>query len=224
MLLSQTQRLRALQLLNRYLALGATAVNLSLIVGIYPYILKLLPGQAEDSRHILISIWSSIIGFDISCREQLVREKSQTYFIQVVPRHVTSRHITSHLGSSHILFILQFLGSKDATHVHLCMAAFVLAEICNGYREGQQTCLEMGLHRVCTSAISSIISQAREGSSADEQRQYSSLKVWICLCLGKLCEDFLWAKYLCITEAGHTQLYPLLVDPNPNVRAAAVSG
>jgi hypothetical protein len=36
------------------------------------------------------------------------------------------------------------------------------------------------------------------------------LKQWICLCLFKVCEDFPWAKYLCITEAGHTHLYPLL--------------
>lgn len=82
-MLSQTHRLRALQLLNRYLALGPEAVNLALLVGIFPYILKLLPNQGDDSKHILVSIWAYIIGFDVSCREQLVKEKSQTYFIQV---------------------------------------------------------------------------------------------------------------------------------------------
>eukprot|EP01035_Chromulina_nebulosa_P018908 gene18908-24711_t len=34
-------------------------------------------------------------------------------------------------------------------------------------------------------------------------------------------EDFVWAKYLCITEAGHTQLYPLLQHVDPIIRAAA---
>lgn len=44
-LLSQTHRLRALYLLRNYLALGAHAVNLSLLVGIFPYILKLLQSK-----------------------------------------------------------------------------------------------------------------------------------------------------------------------------------
>jgi len=86
------------------------AVNLALLVGIFPYILKLLTGLgSEDSKHILVSIWASIIGFDISCREQLVKEKSQTYFIQ-------------------------FLSFADMSIQHRTMAAFVLAEICNEYR------------------------------------------------------------------------------------------
>ena len=109
-LLSQTHRQRALQLLDRYLALGPVAVNLALLVGIFPYILKLLTGQgSDDSKHILVSIWASIIGFDISCRDQLVKEKSQTHFIQ-------------------------FLSSADMSIQHRTMAAFVLAEICNEYR------------------------------------------------------------------------------------------
>ena len=85
-------------------------MNLALLVGIFPYILKLLTGQgSDDSKHILVSIWASIIGFDISCRDQLVKEKSQTHFIQ-------------------------FLSSADMSIQHRTMAAFVLAEICNEYR------------------------------------------------------------------------------------------
>jgi len=185
-LLSQTHRLRALHLLKKYLALGPAAVNLSLMVGIYPYILKLLQSPAEDIKQTLITIWASIIGFDASCRSELIREKAQAYFIQ-------------------------FLQSKNAPAAQRCMSAFVLSEICNKHKEGQQTCLHLGLHRACTSTLS----QAPLLES-------SALKQWICLCLFKVCEDFAWAKYLCITEAGHTHLYPLLVDPVPNVRAAAV--
>ena len=54
MLLSQTHRLRALVLLRRYLALGPHAVNLSLVVGIFPYILKLLQSSASDIRQVAI--------------------------------------------------------------------------------------------------------------------------------------------------------------------------
>ena len=48
------------------------------------------------------------------------------------------------------------------------------------------------------------------------------LKRWLCLCLFKLCENSAWARYVCLTEAGHTPLYPLLDDPDPTVRASAV--
>ena len=40
-LLSQAHRLRALDLLGRFLELGPWAVNLALSVGIFPYVLKL---------------------------------------------------------------------------------------------------------------------------------------------------------------------------------------
>lgn len=184
-LMFKTHRLRALHLLKRYLALGPEAVSLSLHVGIFPYILKLL-NSTDDQKQILISIWASIIGFDPSCKQQLVNEKSQPYFIQ----HLMNKSMS--------------VGDR-------CMAAFVLAEICNGFKEGQQSCLQLGLHRTCTSIL-----------SEDEIQQSSTLKKWACLCLYKLCENFVWAKYLVITEAGHTQLYPLLVDSDPTVRAAAV--
>lgn len=185
-LLSQLHRVRALQLLRRYLALGAEAVNLSLVVGIFPYILKLLLSASEDIKQALVSIWASIMGFDSSCRQELIRAKSQAFFIQ-------------------------YLKSSEAPAAQRCMAAFVLAEICDGYIEGQQTCLHNGLHKVCTSII-----------SEDSVLASPLLKKWTCLCLYKLCEEFRWAKYLCLTEANHNQLYPLLVDGDPTVRAATV--
>lgn len=185
-LLSQSHRMRALQLLKKFLSLGNDAIRLSLILGIFPYILKLLQNPADDIKLTLISIWASVIGFDSSCRQELVREKSQLCFIQI-------------------------LGNKTISSSQRCLAAFVLSEVCNNYKEGQQSCLQLGLHRTCTTII-----------SQPEVMNSSSLKLWVCLCLFKLCEDFLWAKYLCLTEAGHTALYPLLIDPDPVVRTAAV--
>ena len=46
-LLSQAHRLRALDLLGRFLDLGAWAVHLALSVGIFPYVLKLLQSSGE---------------------------------------------------------------------------------------------------------------------------------------------------------------------------------
>lgn len=185
-LLSQNHRMRALQLLKRFLALGSEAIKLSLILGIFPYILKLLQNPADDIKQTLISIWATVVGFDSSCRQELVREKSQICFVQCIT-------------------------SKTVSVDHRSLAAFVLAEVCNGYKEGQASCLQLGLHRSCTSII-----------GQPEVVNCSILKLWTCLCLFKLCEDFLWAKYLCVTEAGHAQVYPLLIDQDPTVRTAAV--
>ncbi len=185
-LLSQSHRMRALQLLKRFLALGSEAIKLSLILGIFPYILKLLQNPADDIKQTLISIWATVVGFDSSCRQELVREKSQICFVQCIT-------------------------SKSVSVEHRSLAAFVLAEVCNGFKEGQASCLQLGLHRSCTSII-----------GQPEVTTCSILKLWTCLCMFKLCEDFVWAKYLCITEAGHTQLYPLLIDLDPTVRTAAV--
>lgn len=188
-LLSKTHRLRVLSLLRKFLSLGLEAIRLSLILGIFPYVLKLLKNPSDDIKHLVVSVWASIIGFDPSCRQELVRDKVMGSFVQ------------------------GFATSNTSTQQR-CLSAFVLAEVCNptdGYKEGQQACLQLSLHRICTSMLPN-----------HDVMGCSTLKLWTCLCLFKLCEDFPWAKYLCVTEAGHTRLYPLLIDPDPTVRAAAV--
>ena len=124
-LLSQTHRVRALLLLRRYLALGPAAVNLSLLVGIFPYILKLLYCPAADIKQILVHIWASILDFDPTGRVEIVREKLQGYFIK-------------------------YLASQEMGNAQRCMCAFVLAQICNGYRVGQESCLSQGTENIVT--------------------------------------------------------------------------
>ena len=197
-LLSQTHRLRALQLLKRYLSLGSYAVNLSLVVGIFPYVLKLLQSPAGEVRQLLVSIWASILGFDPSCRQELVRDKMQGYFIQYL-----------------------LAKEKDMPTAQRCMAAFILAEICNGYRDGQHSCLQQGLHRTCTGILRSFIEpsttiplghgmnstnglKTSPGISSSDATQNdnssSNCKLWVSLCLFKLSEEFAYAKYLIFTE------------------------
>lgn len=185
-LLSKAHRVRVLTLLKRFLSLGTEAVRLSLIIGIFPYVLKLLKNPSDDIKHLVISVWASIIGFDPSCRQELVRDK-------VIPAFI------------------QGLNTGNVVPAQRCLSAFVLAEVCNRYREGQQTCLQLGLHRECARMLPS-----------QDVMSCSTLKLWTALSLYKLCEDFAWAKYLCITEAGHTRLYPLLMDHDPSVRAGAI--
>lgn len=63
-LLSQVHRLRALELLGRFLNLGPWAVNLALSVGIFPYVLKLLQSSARELRPLLVFIWAKILAVD----------------------------------------------------------------------------------------------------------------------------------------------------------------
>ena len=141
--------------------------------------------HAPESRRVLVSIWACILSFDASCRQELIKDKSHTYF-------------------------LQYLIAKDTSTQQRAKSAFVLTEICNGYKEGQQVCAQQGLHRACTSLL------------APKNCTSKDLKKWLCLCLAKLCEDNPWARYLTIAEGGqHTQLFPVLLHEDPGVRACA---
>jgi regulatory associated protein of mTOR len=71
-LLSQVHRIRALVLLRRFLDLGPWAVNLSLSLGIFPYVMKLL--QSPEYKSLLVSVWASILAFDPSCRVDLLKD------------------------------------------------------------------------------------------------------------------------------------------------------
>ncbi len=85
-LLSQAHRLRALDLLGRFLDLGPWAVNLALSVGIFPYVLRLLQSSARELRPLLVSIWAKILSVDPSCQTDLVRDSSHKYFLQVTTK------------------------------------------------------------------------------------------------------------------------------------------
>uniref|UniRef100_A0A0P5SHU1 Regulatory-associated protein of mTOR n=1 Tax=Daphnia magna TaxID=35525 RepID=A0A0P5SHU1_9CRUS len=83
-LLSQVHRLRALELLGRFLDLGPWAVNLALSVGIFPYVLKLLQSSARELRPLLLFIWTKILAVDVTCQADLVRDGGHKYFLSVL--------------------------------------------------------------------------------------------------------------------------------------------
>lgn len=83
-LLSQAHRLRALDLLGRFINLGPWAVNLTLSVGIFPYILKLLQSFAVELRPMLAFIWAKIMAVDhVSFVIEIVSKiKKKNYLFQ----------------------------------------------------------------------------------------------------------------------------------------------
>ncbi|MCO5592600.1 hypothetical protein L7F22_046603 [Adiantum nelumboides] len=127
-LLSQSHRLRALELLGRFLDMGAWAVDLALSVGIFPYVLKLLQTSDPEVRQILVFIWTKILALDKSCQVDLVKDGGHQYFIR-------------------------FLDSPDIYAKHRAMAAFVLAVVVDGHRRGQEACIQCGLVSICLQYI-----------------------------------------------------------------------
>ncbi|XP_040042172.1 regulatory-associated protein of mTOR isoform X4 [Gasterosteus aculeatus] len=128
-LLSQVHRLRALQLLGRFLDLGPWAVSLALSVGIFPYVLKLLQSSARELRPMLVFIWAKILAVDSSCQADLVKDNGHKYFLSV-------------------------LADSYMPAEHRTMAVFILAVIVNSYNTGQEACLQGNLIAICLEQLS----------------------------------------------------------------------
>lgn len=203
-LLSQVHRIRALELLRRFLALGPWAVNLSLSLGIFPYVMKLL--TSVEYKSVLVDIWASILKFDPSCQVDLVKDRAVPHFI--LP--LTSWSEQSPIESA-----------KQRTY-----AAFALAATCHKYPQGQAECLRQNLHGHCRELLSTY---AKLKLQIDEQG-YESLRSqlmspknreWICVCLGNMALAFPPAQHEIFNTNTHNSLFSRLDDDAANVRAAA---
>ncbi len=118
-LLSQVHRLRALELLGRFLDIGPWAVNLALSVGIFPYVLKLLQSPAVELRPCLVFIWAKILAVDGTCQIDIVKEAVDSYFLAA-------------LSDTTMIFY----------HDCRTFAAFVLASIVYKFEQGQINALK----------------------------------------------------------------------------------
>uniref|UniRef100_A0A6M2DI61 Putative guanine nucleotide binding protein mip1 n=1 Tax=Xenopsylla cheopis TaxID=163159 RepID=A0A6M2DI61_XENCH len=181
-LLSQVHRVRALELLGKFLDLGPWAVNLALSVGIFPYVLKLLQSSAKELRPMLVFIWAKILAVDGTCQADLVRDNGHKYFLAV-------------------------LQDPTIQAEHRTLAAFVLACIVNNYPPGQEAALQGSLVSVC-------LEQLNDSNEI--------LRQWLAICLGRLWQRYEKARWSGVRDLAHEKLYTLLLDPVPEVRAAAV--
>lgn len=106
-------------------------------------------------------------------------------------------------------YFIRFLDSFEAYPEQRAMAAFVLAVIVDGHRRGQEACIESGLIHVC-------LRHLQGSNSNDVQTEFLFLQ-WLCLCLGKLWEDFTEAQMLGLQADAIDVLAPLLLEPQPEV-------
>ncbi|KAJ3644718.1 hypothetical protein Zmor_022428 [Zophobas morio] len=136
-LLSQVHRMRALELLGRFLDLGPWAVNLALSVGIFPYVLKLLQSSAKELRPLLVFIWAKILAVDNTCQGDLVRDNGHKYFLSV-------------------------LQDTSLSSEYRTQSAFVLASIVNNFHDGQEAALKGSLVSICLEQLNDPSSQLRQ--------------------------------------------------------------
>lgn len=136
-LLSQAHRLRALILLSQFVDLGPWAVHLSLSIGIFPYVQKLLQSPATELKPVLIFIWARILAVDKSCQMDLLKEAGYRYFGQILaPFPVNGQPLVI-----------------PNANEHRAMCAFILSMFCRGFKAGQNACLVDGVLDSCLTRL-----------------------------------------------------------------------
>ena len=185
-LLSQQHRVRALILLGKFLDMGPWAVNLALSIGIFPYVLKLLQSAAAELKPVMVFIWTRVLAVDLTCQQDLLKDSGYNYF-------------------SSILKPTEGLPVVDSLE-HKAMCAFILAMLCNGYKQGQNVCNQTEIMTYCLIHL--------------QNTDNPLLRQWACLCISQLWNDLPEAKWRGIRENAPAKLCILVRDVCCEVRAA----
>ena len=91
---------------------------------------------------------------------------------------------------------------------HKAMCAFVIAMFCRDFEQAQHVCLSASLLESCLEHL--------------DNPENDLLRQWSCLCISMLWKDFAEAKWVGIRCSAHHRLLTLVIDPVPEVRAAAI--
>ena len=91
---------------------------------------------------------------------------------------------------------------------HKAMSAFVIAMFCRNFPQGQNVCLSPELIDACIGHL--------------QDPENPLLRQWSCLCISMLWSNFPEAKWVGIRCLAHHRLCALVIDPVPEVRAAAI--
>ena len=200
-LLSPVLRIRALGLLRRFLDLGPWAVNLSLSLGIFPYVMKML--QSAEYKSLLVSIWASILTFDSSCRGDLLKEKAFVHFVQ---------HLSFGMNAS-VMEVSS--AAKERT-----LAAYVLSLACHEYPAGQAECARLNLHVTCCAILSSYQNDSGTPDMTADLHLPPHFRLWLCICVANMMKDNNPVQNEAYNTNVHSQLIATSTDRSVAVRAA----
>ncbi|KAG0147202.1 hypothetical protein CROQUDRAFT_43208 [Cronartium quercuum f. sp. fusiforme G11] len=199
-LLSQLHRLRALILLCRFMDLGPWAVHLSLSIGIFQYVLKLLQAPAAELRPVLIFIWARILTVYPEGRMELFRPGPARPH---APPDAAPVEYFVRLLAPHPPELLPVANVVD----HKAMCAFILSIGCKNVRLHAARLVQLGVLEIVVHRLSDLVASQRQ---------------WYVILLAHLWEQCGAAKGRAVRMGVHTILSELLSDPVPEVRTAAV--
>lgn len=222
-LLSPTHRVRALILLRRFMYLGPSAVNLALSVGICPYVLKLLQSSIDEYKHMLIGIWSKILLFDRSCKEDLLKDQGIPQIIKHLHWGLNDLQEKMQLSDddkSSCRRVTGFEREDEPSHQRT-MSLVILSIICDNYSAGQMGCLKHNLIGQCLALLQAIEFDLNSEDTKGRPKFPSEFRVWICICLGVLCKDNIVVQAEACKADIHMRLAERITDECSDVRAAA---
>lgn len=212
-LLSQVHRLRALILLSKFLDLGPWAVYLSLSIGIFPYVLKLLQSPAQELKPVLIFIWARIMAIDYkSTQQELCKDKGYNYFYLILNSQNQQGNMNTGTGTGTVGGA-GVANGPSANNIlinddHKAMSAFILTLFIKDFKNGQRLCFSIELIRNCLKFLSS--------------SENPLLRQWCCLLLSQLWMGYPDGKWI-IYKDGYLQKFLGLVnDPIPEVRSSII--
>ncbi|AAS52251.2 ADR331Cp [Eremothecium gossypii ATCC 10895] len=225
-LLSQVHRVRTLVLLSRFLDLGPWAVYLSLSIGIFPYVLKLLQSPAQELKPILVFIWARIMSIDYkNTQTELVKEKGYLYFVKMLvpewgtqrpasntgspltltaPVNINVQRASSQVNPGNTTAVL----TSNTTDEQKAMATFVLSSFVNDFPLGQKYCFSQELvQKLCYYVDNSEVPLLRQ---------------WCIILIGQLYLNNPLHKSICLQEMFLARIIRSLKDPIPEIRCAAL--
>ncbi|KAJ2540607.1 Target of rapamycin complex 1 subunit kog1, partial [Coemansia sp. RSA 1853] len=95
LILSQTHRLSVLVLLYRFVNLGPWAANMTLLVGFFTYLTKLLSSSTVEIQELSILIWARLIAIDPSLSDDLLKEDGAQCLIAYLAKASQARDLHS---------------------------------------------------------------------------------------------------------------------------------
>lgn len=113
-------------------------------------------------------------------------------------------------------YFLKFLDTCTGSYDLRSNAAFIMSVICDRHPRGQEACLEGNLPLICIRQLSS------ENADENDTQKWNMWR-WICICLGKLCENNSQA----IVSSAQLDIPDVLIQmvhhaPDVEVRASAI--
>ncbi|KAI1724258.1 target of rapamycin complex 1 subunit mip1 [Ditylenchus destructor] len=203
-LLSQVHRIRALELLAKFVDLGSWAVMAALSVGIFPYVLKLLQCGTRELRPSLAFIWAKILSVDLLCPLG-----DRTVLYSNVDKYACQNELIKEKGYS---YFIQILNDPSVGSRLKIVPAFVLATlIYNNYKPAQERLIGNDYIHLCIELLSN-----------SQVMKCRMLCLWLLIGLGRLWADYDKARWMAIRSVAYERVEEFLNDDVPEVRAAAV--